>query len=433
MPRTNKMGSPKHLEKMLFINHKEDIMLDDKLHDLKLRSRYKVMELDRERIKVRTELRNSRKKNITLSEAITGGLLPKPEVHSEENSGTTIFEPSSLQGQNTKSGLGLSGKYANRDADSARVYKKLDRPSFSRSTSFAEGINNGRKGAPTTHRLSIHPLINETHERRVSNISGQSRRYSADTVGEYVLGEFEKMSQVVPDILRALAKKKEKQQEIDDQLSHVTTVPNPDDINVMEYEPDMNKVRKTVMSVKTLRHRMAISKRLNSVKPQKSLEQMIKDKIDNAGENDEFTDGTCALMKRRLEKKRRGSGSECSDGQLVPRRHSMFASLPDSLGTRANTDRKPFSANTGQLRNRSASIVQFPTILSRQTTSLGFGSPAKMGSLGFMLDLIDGAQVIDEDLLRNRQRVLRELDKYQLIQERIDKFLIGPSTNIPVF
>ena len=75
MQRLNKRGPPKHLERTLFINHKEDQMLDCRLRNLNLESRLKLMELDREKGKVRTELRNSRKKQITINEAISTGLM----------------------------------------------------------------------------------------------------------------------------------------------------------------------------------------------------------------------------------------------------------------------------------------------------------------------------------------------------------------------
>jgi len=58
------MRPPKHLEKMLFINHKEDQLLQDRLDQLHIKSRIREIELDRERNSVRNELKESKKKQI---------------------------------------------------------------------------------------------------------------------------------------------------------------------------------------------------------------------------------------------------------------------------------------------------------------------------------------------------------------------------------
>ena len=75
MMRSPRKGPPKHLEKMLFINHKEDMLLIDRLADLNLRSKLRSMDLDRERIQVRRELRNSQKRNIDVRDASALGLV----------------------------------------------------------------------------------------------------------------------------------------------------------------------------------------------------------------------------------------------------------------------------------------------------------------------------------------------------------------------
>ncbi|KAL4233800.1 hypothetical protein ACF0H5_008478 [Mactra antiquata] len=413
MPKLLRRGPPRHLEKMLFINHKEDLFLDDKIRDLNLQSRLSIMDLDRERIKVRNEWRNSRKKQVTINEAISSGLMPGNDGNMYgDQPGTSHGRPSMFPSmpQNKQATNGR------RNVNSAPPQRKLGvalaPPTLSRGNSL---IQRSQSRVSTTNQFTLQPTIPEADEYMVAQNgdSGPMRRDSGDTVGTYVLNEFEKMSEVVPEILRSLAKKKEKQLEADER-SRLREMKDDIDVNVamenlLDYEPDMNKVRKTVRSVKKLRHRMAISKRLEAKKQHKSLEQMIKDKTENVGDYDEYTDGTCSLMKRRLEKKRRESSPFATEPSFMQRRQSM-------LDTQS-VSRRPSVAPEAMRRNST-----FPPALGRSSTTLGFGSMGRLSSFG--KDSDEGSPFIDEDILVNRQRVLKELEKYRGIRDKVDEFLI---------
>lgn len=419
MPKLQKHGQSRNLEKMLFVNHKEDLVLDDKLRDLNMKSRLSIMDLDRERIKVRNEWRNSRKKQVTINEAISGGLVP--------DDGAAMFGKQPNMGSRRQS---LFPKVQNnskasdgRNATSAPPQRKLgavdQRLSLSRGNSL---IQRGHSRVSTTNQFTLQPAIPETEEYNAGYNGERSimRQDSRDSVGTYVLNEFEKMSEVVPEILRALAKKKEKQLEADER-SRIRDMKDDIDVdlamgNLLDYEPDMNKVRKTVRSVKKLRHRMAISKRLETKKHHKSLDQMIKDKTENLGDYDEYTDGTCSLMKRRLEKKRRESASFALDPSFMQRRQSSF----DNQGTPRRASVAPEAMRRGST---------FPSPLARSSTTLGFGSMNRLNSFG--KDSDESSPFIDEDVLVNRQRVLSEWEKYRCLQGKVEDFLITvPTGNI---
>lgn len=391
-------------------------MLDYRLQNLNLESRLKLMELDREKGKVRNELRNSRKKQITLNEAISAGLVPQEDTdflcgrkRSHSNLSSAPNDGIIALRQSNDS---IPGRRAS--APPPRKNGVVESPSFSRSNSFVQQ-SHGKGKRSGGSQFSRPPTIFENEEYDGKKTGKRNFQHRNDTVGTYVLGEFEKISQVVPDILRALAKKKEKQQEADE-LSRMKELRNDivvDMDKIMDYEPDMNKVRKTVGAVKKLRHRMAISKRLETPKHHKSLDQMIKDKTESIGDNDEYTDGTCALMKRRLEKKRRESAPFVLEPQFMQRRQSL-----GPLGGAGDMGRRQ---SEPPLR-RASSISQLPGALTRSSTMLSIGSVGRVNSVGTGTG-DDESQFIDEDLLVNRQRVMKEIDKYRLLQSRVDNFI----------
>ncbi|XP_045198836.2 uncharacterized protein LOC123553156 [Mercenaria mercenaria] len=415
MSRLHKKGPPKHLERTLFINHKEDMMLDDKLHDLNLKSRLRIMEMDRERIKVRNEWRNSRKKQITINEAMSGGLLPPADFSVPGRSpnparNMSMFPPAQIGPKRQTLSVNMaSNNRLTTSAPPQRIFgaTNTESPPLSRSSSVIQPKVHTR--VSSTNQFAKQPVIPEGDE---NGRDSMSRRGSEGSVGMYVLDEFQKMSDVVPGILRTLAKKKEQQHEADERarlrdMRHDINVDQAME-NLLDYEPDMNKVRKTVSSVKKLRHRMAISKKLETSKPQKSLDQMIRDKTDNTGEYNEYTDGTCALMKRRLEKKRRESAPFAMDPSFMQRRQSI---------TNGNFDGSPAS--------RRGSLAQepfmrrgstFPGTMTRSSTTL---------SLRSINDSDEESAFIDEDVLVKRQRVMGELEKYRSLKNRVDQFLIA--------
>jgi hypothetical protein len=394
-------------------------MLDDKLHNLTLKSRMSIMEMDRERIKVRNEWRNSRKKQITINEAISGGLLPSGDFTVPGGSPNPARKMSmfpNMQAGSKRPSVSVNFESNNRNISSAPAHRKTSdasttqTPTLSRSTSFIP--QNGHTRISTTNQFTKQPAIPEADE---NGRDIMSRRGSEGSVGMYVLDEFQKMSEVVPGILRALAKKKEQQLEADErarlrEMKHDINVDLAME-NILDYEPDMNKVRKTVSSVKKLRHRMAISKKLETSKPQKSLDQMIRDKTDDTYEYNEYTDGTCALMKRRLEKKRRESAPFVMDPAFMQRRQSLTNSNSDGVPTQRRG-----SVALDQMRRGSTAMAQIPGSLTRSSTTL---------SLRSMNESDEDSAFIDEDVLMKRQRVMGELHKYRSLKSRVDQFLIA--------
>ena len=388
MQRGKKRGPPRKLEKMLFINHKEEQLLDARLTALRLQAKVKVMELDLERIKVRNEWRTSRKKQLTIKEAMSAGLLSDDDVFVQSRFGRQVSDfKSSDVNRNVVSAPALQGGLPLVSPRSAGGHTRLS----------------------STNQFSRQPTILEQEEYDPSVSDG--------SVGAYVLGEFEKISQVVPEILRTLAKKKEKQQEADERkrLKELGKSTNFDAIAELidEYEPDMNKVRRTVGAVKTLRQRMSLSKRLEMPKKHKPLDQMIREKTEDIGENDEYTDGTCALMKRRLEKKRRESSGSVLEPGFMQRRGSLTGS--EGLSS------KRANAPPEGLSRRSSSLSQLPS-MSRATTSLGLGISSRHSSVG-LSDNEEESSFIDEDTIVNRQRIMRESNYYRALQMRVHRFI----------
>ena len=246
-----------------------------------------------------------------------------------------------------------------------------------------------------------------------SLINGRSRANSIidESVGAYVLGEFRRMSQVVPSILRALNNKDEEEEE---ELMYQTELEQP--VNLLDYEPDLHKVTKTVRAVKKLRHRMSVSKKLDAARPTKPLDQMIKEKTDNIGVQDEYTDGACVLMKRRLDKKRRNSAIPgLSQPAYMQRRQSLFAKPESSEINKTKTVQTGGLPNFPRQRNRSRSVFDLPK-MSRRPTVIGLSNTPQPD------DNFD-SPVIDEDEFLNRQKVLHELDNYRRISVKVGEFL----------
>ena len=437
MMRSPRKGPPKHLEKMLFINHKEDMLLLDRLADLNLRSKLRSMDLDRERIQVRRELRNSQKRNIDIRNAPTLGLVnasatggkstgPKKSrkttkpVHrkhaisappggrlssiSENDSGN----PSTAE--TTES----APRLLRRQSSVNRIMRETSLPNIRES--FDEDDEDDSEN-DSIREIPIIPRKEIPKERQGANplVNGRSRANSVidESVGAYVLGEFRRMSQVVPSILRALNNKDEEEE--DEQFMFQTEVEQP--VNLLEYEPDLHKVTKTVRAVKKLRHRMSVSKKLDAARPVKPLDQMIKDKTENIGIQDEYTDGACVLMKRRLDKKRRNSAIPgLSQPAYMQRRQSLFAK-PESVEiNKTRTIQASGVPNFPKQRNRSQSVFNLPK-MARSPTMIG------LSSAGPQTDDTFDSPVIDEDEFLNRQRVLRELDNYRRISAKVGDFL----------
>lgn len=361
MPQQKLRFRPKQLEKVLFLNHREDQALIDKLERLHLSSRIKEIELDRERIKVRNELRNSKKKQVSVESTTT---TPR------------------------------------QDLKSAATESPRPRTTLQRSQSV--------------------------------NVRGRSATQDEDGVNAYLLGEYRRMSEVIPSILSALSAKDEKKSisKSSKKLPPKHPPSQRDSIDSEWQEPDFHKIRKVVDSIKTLRHNMAINKKLEYTKPNVPLSQRFKDLRMRTSEEDhidQYTDGACVLLKRKIDKRRRESMSEGDMPAFTNRRDS--GGSPD----RSNTP-KPKSARSKSIcpenlssrqrpstnlptLKRSSSVMQMKNPSMRSHTSLGSAAPSPR------TDDIK-LQFIDEDELMRRKRVESEWDKYHQIQHKVEKFLV---------
>ena len=393
------------------------MLLQDRLADLTLRSKLREMDLDRERIKVRIELRNSRKKNIDIRDAAALGMATNPFTNESINAQTQ---------QNVKKPA--TRKHAVSAPPGGRLSVISENHAIAAPSS---GLLRQRKRSSVTRfgREASLPEIHESLEENEDEVSDiiplkeppkkdipkdRSRTNSIvdESVGAYVLGEFRRMSQVVPSILMALSRKDEEEEDVLYQPDEEREI-----IPLLDYEPDLHRVTKTVSAVKKLRHRMSVSKKLEACRSTKSLDQMIREKTENLGVQDEFTDGTCVLMKRRLDKKRRNSATPgLSQPPFMQRRQSLFAKPETHDGNKTKPADIFGGTNSQRPRNRSQSIYSLPR-MSRSPSVTGFGL-FKSG-----LEEESDSPVIDEDKFINRQKVLREIENYQKISAKVDQFL----------
>ncbi|KAK3097879.1 hypothetical protein FSP39_014085 [Pinctada imbricata] len=229
-----KKKAPKHMEKMLFINYKEDQMLQEKLDEIHVESRIREIELDHERLNVKKEWRASCRKKIP--------------VDSLGHASTTTKSP---------------------------VLQKK------------QMIKGSRK-----------PVMQSTPSQSRPQSSKDS-----DNVNAYLLGEYRRMSEVIPSILLALSKKDEKGKikTPSDYSQQVLLNDSP------PMEPDLYRITKLARAVKTMRQNLAYSHKIDMNRPRMSLSRMFKDIHQNRDETNQYTDGTCVLLKRKLEKRRRQS------------------------------------------------------------------------------------------------------------------------------
>ncbi|XP_033740672.1 uncharacterized protein LOC117327681 [Pecten maximus] len=355
MPAHKKMRPPKHLEKMLFINHKEDQSLEDRLARIHLRSRLREIELDRERIKVRDELRDSKRKQIPIDNVL------------------------------------------------ARQDTMTSRPPMS-----------PRK--PT--RLSV--------------TSDPRSPQEEDGPNAYLLGEYKRMSEVIPTILLTLSAKDDKTKPKSGsryRTDHVKTQSNV--TSVQDYEPDLHRITKLARTVKTLRHNMAINKKLEFTRPTVSLAKMFKEIYEKEHDLDQYTDGACVLLKRKMEKRRRGALPPLP----ITRRHSAYEFSPtqkdkdNNTGTGSDNPENVLPPNGGHSAvlpalQRTQSMANLPR-MTRSMSSLSVLGVRRSESP-------DTKLFIAEDELVMRKRVAFELNKYERLREKVDRFLLPPKPIVEV-
>ncbi|XP_062581437.1 uncharacterized protein LOC134243223 [Saccostrea cucullata] len=423
-PIKKKRRPPKYLEKMLLVNHKEDQLLQERLDDIHIRSRTREMQLERERIKVRDEWKESRRRQIPVDSI--------PPLVSPQNL------PASRLPQ--------------------RKIGTVEKPKLHRGTSLPEGKD-------------------------------------SDNVNSYLLGEYRRMSEVIPSILLAISKKDEKKAK----MPSLFPLQRIDEKEHRNEEPDLHRITKLARSVKKIRENMSFQKKIDLNRPRLSLSKMFKEMHERRYETDQHTDGTCALLKRKLEKRRRESMPELDMTTLPMRRTSdpkepsafhksqsapllgvsdqstdptiyeeaeeedvfetdFEVKLPSrfersqslqfnpsiqrhhtnlekresvSLNSRSHMQKR-HSVSSGiarpsgqqpppRKRHSIATVprpssLQLPKFNPRQTGSL-VGAPHRR------FDSHANAEFIDEDELRAKQRVAIELQKFERIRQKVDRFM----------
>jgi hypothetical protein len=416
-PIIKKKKSPKYLEKMLLVNHKEEQLLQERLDGIHIRSRTREMELERERIKVRDEWKESRRRQIPRDSLPS---LPPPQNVPQRKLGT------------------------------------VEKPKFNRATSLPEGRD-------------------------------------SDNVNSYLLGEYRRMSEVIPSILLALSKKDEKKAK----LVPAFPLRKIEEVEDRDQEPDLHRITKLARSVKKMRENMSFQKKIDMNRPRLSLAKMFKDMHEHRNEIDQYTDGTCVLLKRKLEKRRRESMPEL-DASVLPIRRSSDTgetsgvhksqSAPLLSVSSESTDSTTFQEaeetdvfesnlqeNLPNKYERSKSLQFTPslprhhTTLERRTSSSvkPHGNVDKRSSISAgvtrapslhpkrhsiphdfksmptrlprftpqnptlrptvshrRVDSHANTEFIDEDELRSKQKVAIELQKFEKIQRKVDRFLI---------
>jgi len=190
------------------------------------------------------------------------------------------------------------------------------------------------------------------------------------------------------------------------------------------WEPDLDNISKTVSSVKAIKHNMAINKKLENSHPTISLAKVFKDIYAKEDHLDQFTDGACVLLKRKIEKRRRWSVSNGEPPAVMKRRHSS------QEFTRVEPINTGVNRSASSITNRRSHSVSLPTLprigsnlsprsLSRCGTSFSAGARRNNSS-------DKHTQFIDEDELLLQRRVAYELQKYEKIREKVDSFLVYP-------
>lgn len=430
-PIKKKKRPPKYLEKTLLVNHKEDQLLVERLNDIHIRSRTREMELERERIKVRDEWKESRRRQIPID-----SVPPLPSVRDP-------VRPLLPQ----------------------RKLGTVEKPKFQRSISLTEGKD-------------------------------------SDNVNSYLLGEYRRMSEVIPSILLALSKKDEKKSKL------VPSFPlhRIEEIEQRDQEPDLHRITKLARTVKKMRENMSFQQKIDLNRPRMSLSKMFKDMHDQRHAIDQYTDGTCVLLKRKLDKRRRESMPELDANSLPVRRNSdtkegqpsssfhKSQSAPllgvsmesiDSLDVEeaeaddnfdtglqmklpSRAERSQSLQFTPSLQRHHSNLEKFGSGSSKQHSShekrnsfsVGVSRPTSLPppqrrasnssdlrQLPLQLPRVNprqprsvpgvshrrtdsrvGTEFIDEDELRAKQRVAMELQKFERIRRKVDRFLTFDSS-----
>lgn len=334
--------------------------MQDRLARIHLRSRFREIELDRERIKVREELRDSKKKQIPIDNPLV-----------------------------------------RHDTMSPRA-----RPPMS-----------SRKAT------ALSEMTYSTLEDAGPNA--------------YLLGEFRRLSEVIPAILMALsAKDDNKKHKTKSGTRHRTeNVPQSKTVStsVQDYEPDLHRITKLVRTVKTLRHNMAINKKLEFTKPTTSLAKMFKEIYEKEDDLDQYTDGACVLLKRKMEKRRRGSLPHLKPSVL--RRHSAYElSTTEKLNSNntglGSSSRERLIPSNGRNSAMLPALQRTPSVTTLPRITRSISSMSVVGVRSS--DSPDAKMFIGQDELVQRKRVAFELNKYERLREKVDRFLVPQNAIVEV-
>ncbi|XP_025099617.1 uncharacterized protein LOC112567222 isoform X2 [Pomacea canaliculata] len=370
---------PKHLEKMLFTNNREEERLQRHLQELNNSSRLRGMELDREKVEVHNEMRLSRRRNSAPSLVI-----PPADSHAE-----TTAAP-----------------------ESAPVASSLGPKPFARGAGPA--TSKSRQPAET------------------------------DPANEYLLTEFKRVSEVIPNILNSLNRPEDKcaaggdNQKRDNSRWKATlmaagrrgslagvgggaaplTTPRlvPDEAltragtRETPGEPKIANIVNMIRKIKSLRGDMAANKRAELMRSKTTFKDLLKniqEEESKGGDCDTYTDGACSLLRRKMYKARRAS---CPVLDVA----SVVASEASSITREAI------------LQKRNSAPLPFASLATRPTPVLGRSSSsmALLGRLGSReAEGYRRALLQQEDRELTEMKVATEWRRYDQIRKRIGHFL----------
>nr|KAG5691588.1 hypothetical protein BaRGS_023716 [Batillaria attramentaria] len=354
--------APKHLDKMLFINYKEEEKLQHRLQTLTNSSRLRGYELDREKIQVHKEMRLSKRRN----SAPNLDVATVPTVTTPRHSTRPTTRETS-RGFNSRRGSVTDPVNDYLLTEFRRVSEVIP--------SILSSLNKDDKRKEEGEE--------EGGDREGGGRRGR-RRATVPKVGDVFSSLAAPRVRLDPDLARFASK------ETDGQVNIGNIVDN-------------------IRTIKTLREEIAGHKRLETTKAKTSFKDLLKnirEEESKGSDSDTFTDGACSLLRRKMHKARRAS---------MPTIETQPPGEPGGGGEPRS--RKPSLAQLTQTSGPAA--VRPPMPVSRSATSLA--SIGRQGSRDF--DSMMRSMLLEEDRQMTELKVASELQRYDRICARIGSFL----------
>ncbi|GFO13552.1 hypothetical protein PoB_004005700 [Plakobranchus ocellatus] len=374
--------TPKHLERMLFVNHKEEQNLKRRLEAIATSGRVRSNELDRERIKMRNVWRYNSRLSHTHIAPLLGQIpsLIKKEVQRPNDA----IDPVNMH---------LLREYRKNCQIIPSILSALTKDS-------QQHDSDAQRDEPNKEDIT------EKRQRDQKQIN--TRRDMKQ--------KFSRLSSVSG----AMARRNRKRQiSASGEESEGIAISNEEDDDVIDGslsdQPDSSKVTQLVKDITKLRTEISANKKVDLKRAKVSFQDMLRGvhaQRRRDSESDTYTDGACALLRRKMHKLRNPDDSDSAvevtldagKGEfkikhLLPRINQKRHSLPQSV---LQTKKKALPAT------RSFSSV--PTI-SRQQALLGESEETMK------------KQLEAQERYHTEVKVAKEIEKFRCIQSKISDFL----------